>query len=569
MSVPQLPKQPLQKIAISLSGGGYRAASFHLGCLSYLNHLHFGGKPLLEQVKMISTVSGGSITGIVYTLLKKQGKSFEEISSFILEKLHKLDLLSEGIEKLSPGGKWSNQHKHRNLVNAFAELYDREFTNGKTFKELHELKSHLEAVVFNSTEFSNGINFRFRNRGTGYFGNYYIQIPQSVASEVKLSDAMAASSCFPGGFEPIIWPDDFLYDGARELFDYKSKKPSVGLMDGGIYDNQGVDSILGYNKNSREPYFDLIIISDVASPYMESYQPTIRPDRQRAASPSLLSIYKKIQNANKKISSYMLLLFLILLFLPLIVGGGYLNNFITGLSLGLAGAIVLLWVGKKLAVKYLLRKGNDLLQPLIDLIPPFFRKPLSLMQIERITIDQLRPLLLDRVYSLKTLLMDVFLKVVRRLNYYKLYDNRVYHYRRISTLIRELTEDDYNERLQRKTVDQPNSNAYLKNTILNGSYESVVGPNIKKLVEEVAGFGTTLWITPQNELDDVLNKLVVAGKITMCYNLLKYLEQVIFEEGNGFNELPRNIREDLTTTYQRCKNDWLLYKEEPFKKSIA
>ncbi len=43
-------------------------------------------------------------------------------------------------------------------------------------------------------------------------------------------------------------------------------------MDGGIYDNQGIDSVLKY-KQQEFPYFDLILISDVASPYMDAYEP--------------------------------------------------------------------------------------------------------------------------------------------------------------------------------------------------------------------------------------------------------------------------------------------------------
>jgi predicted acylesterase/phospholipase RssA len=41
-------------IAIYLSGGGYRAAAFHLGTLAYLNRVN-----LLKNVVSIATVSGG------------------------------------------------------------------------------------------------------------------------------------------------------------------------------------------------------------------------------------------------------------------------------------------------------------------------------------------------------------------------------------------------------------------------------------------------------------------------------------------------------------------------------
>ena len=50
------------KIGIALSGGGYRAAAFHIGVLARL-----AKSKLLEQFSFISTVSGGSMAiGLVY-----------------------------------------------------------------------------------------------------------------------------------------------------------------------------------------------------------------------------------------------------------------------------------------------------------------------------------------------------------------------------------------------------------------------------------------------------------------------------------------------------------------------
>ena len=71
--------QPFERIALCCSGGGYRAASFHLGAMAYLHKLKFEGRPLLENVKAISTVSGGTITGVVYAL-----QNFESNINFYL-----------------------------------------------------------------------------------------------------------------------------------------------------------------------------------------------------------------------------------------------------------------------------------------------------------------------------------------------------------------------------------------------------------------------------------------------------------------------------------------------------
>ena len=52
------------KIGIALSGGGVRAAVFHLGVLGRLAE-----DGLLEKITRISTVSGGTlVTGLVYSI---------------------------------------------------------------------------------------------------------------------------------------------------------------------------------------------------------------------------------------------------------------------------------------------------------------------------------------------------------------------------------------------------------------------------------------------------------------------------------------------------------------------
>lgn len=55
------------EVAICLSGGGFRAAAFHLGTLSYLSNLKMAdGSSFLKMVNTISTISGGTITGLWY-----------------------------------------------------------------------------------------------------------------------------------------------------------------------------------------------------------------------------------------------------------------------------------------------------------------------------------------------------------------------------------------------------------------------------------------------------------------------------------------------------------------------
>src|SRR5690606_661762 len=129
---------------------------------------------------------------------------------------------------------------------AFSELYDKHFTGGRTLGFLQS-ETGFETFVFNSTEFTNALNFRFKNTGAGNSGNFYIRPKKSQLEEIKLSDIMASSSCFPGGFEPMIWPYDFAHQQSVEIDKLcKNNPPPVGIMDGGIYDNQGIESILNY-----------------------------------------------------------------------------------------------------------------------------------------------------------------------------------------------------------------------------------------------------------------------------------------------------------------------------------
>ncbi|MCS3794804.1 patatin-like phospholipase family protein [Niastella sp. OAS944] len=566
----KIPERPLEKIALSCSGGGYRAASFHLGAMSYLNRLQYNGRPLLENVKMISTVSGGTFTGVVYALHKQRKKSFEEIYHFMLDQLSKLDLVKLGIEKLNPNGKWHNTHKRKNLINAFAELYDEHFTEGETLAVFDSMNSHLEAVAFNSTEFNNAINFRFRNKNTGIIGNNFNRVPADVAGEIKLADAIAASSCFPGGFEPIMWPADFVHDKANTLKKNRDTLKPAGLMDGGIYDNQGIDSILLYKK-SDQPYFDLIIISDVTSPYMDGFKPATEKPKTGWRTMTVREFGQKIMHYNRLVNRVIIALITLFALLPLLKG--YTNHWLTGLSLGISLTLLACWSIKLwafAAVRKTIRQQLENLEAWIkNKKLDFYYERLSLLKIEELSIHRIEPLLADRFNSLLSLLLNVFLKVVRRLNYKMVYENDKWQYRRISNLIHELTEEDFT-----KPVKQPNKptdnnlseeitqSTAVKKT-LTGPYKAVIGDKIKIIAEEVADFGTTLWFTEKEQLDDMLGKLIATGQFTMCYNMLDYIESLMYTPGNGYDELDNTTKKTLKEIHEKCLQDWTRFKQEP------
>lgn len=551
-----LPPDPFGKIALSCSGGGYRAASFHLGSMSYLNHLDFCGSPLLERVKLISTVSGGTITGVVYAMMKQQGRSFNEIYDFLLQTLISTDLLQSGIEKLNPDVAWSYTYKRKNLINVFATQYDETFTGGARMSIFDNMNAHLEAVVFNCTDFEHAVNFRFRNPGSTYAGNYYNRITLKQLREVKLADVMAASSCFPGGFEPMCWPDDFVHDHSPNLKDLADKNSTaaispLGIMDGGIYDNQGVDSILRYKEQSGLPYFDLIILSDVASPDMRAFVPFKEQPKKGFRALTIKAVRERVVKVDRWAGSLLWLIAVLGFLFPIIFNMH--SNWVAGVCWTFTGFALIF-----LAVRYWVKKQLHLFLfraflKIRDHLSPFYLKRLALFDIEELSVHRAEPLIMDRINSLITLLTSVFLKVVRRLNYNRLYEDDVYQFRRFSTLIRCLTRDNL----------MKGSSEGRKSGFFTGNYDTDIGPAIQQVVEEAAAFGTTLWFTEQQLLDNVLKKLVATGQATMCYNMILYIEQLKNSKDNQYAKLNEEVRKHIDALYTQCTSDWVLFRQHP------
>src|SRR4051812_41632832 len=100
--VPLQPTQtPFDNIGLAFSGGGFRAASFCLGILSYFNELQWDNAPLLDRVTFISSASGGTITNAMYALNDAQGKAFEVFYKSLYENMEGLKLLERVFKNLN------------------------------------------------------------------------------------------------------------------------------------------------------------------------------------------------------------------------------------------------------------------------------------------------------------------------------------------------------------------------------------------------------------------------------------------------------------------------------------
>jgi predicted acylesterase/phospholipase RssA len=531
--------------------------------MSYLHKIKYQDQPLLENVKTISTVSGGTISGVVYALQKQNNPDtpFEDIYSLIIQKLKTLDLIKEGLEKLNPDGSWNNPHKkNKNLINAFAELYDYHFTGGATFGVFDNVTgSHLESVVFNATEFNNGMAFRFQNQGL--FGNWHLRAKDVEKNEVKLSDIIAASSCFPGGFEPIMWPEDFLHKESSNLEKKSDHDNQTGLMDGGIADNQGIESVLLSEKRVNTDPHDLIIVTDVTSPYMNNYK-----DAEEKTGHWRNWTGKKIMDKYQSKLSFIKKLLLILtgIFLLGPFLAGYENNVLTGIgiSLGFVSLILCFLVDKlDTLVSNLIKGGKVYLK---NVLPDFYYDKLGNLDVGDLSLGRIEPLVLNRVTSLTSLLMNVFLKTVRRLVYTRLYADGQYEYRRVANLIKEMTEEDYNYKL---SINRKNEGYYQNlpgcDPDLKGDYQKVIGTELKKVAEEAASFGTTLWFTDKDKVEGMLDKLVATGQFSMCYNLLVYLTELRCTPDNGYEELSAEVKKAIQEVWDQCMTDWKKFKGDP------
>ena len=154
----QLPKS----IGVCLSGGGFRAAAFHLGALAYLQRVD-----LLKRVTTLSTVSGGTITGAMYAVSRLEQLPFIEFYKQYYETLEKQQhadhdpLIKQGLRYLGSGDATDSLSARRNLIASMAEAYSQHlFIHGQQQRPyllgdlLNGDTEPLTEITFNATDFS-------------------------------------------------------------------------------------------------------------------------------------------------------------------------------------------------------------------------------------------------------------------------------------------------------------------------------------------------------------------------------------------------------------------------------
>ena len=255
-------RSPSLLFFLTFSGGGSRAAALSYGVLEALERIEMPPDPLqtdanrgrhtlLDEVDLISSVSGGSFTAAYYGL---HGKSiFKDYRENFLTQDYQSALLWRLFNPINWFAIGSPFYGRSDLA---AEYYDANLFHGATLGDL--ARGDGPAVLIMATDVADGFIFSFSPGLFSLLCSDYDQFP--------VARAVAASAAFPGAFSPIAlknyagqcrsaehpeWmrkalekPDmaSRVYYNAVRLNTYMNPqtKPYIYLVDGGVSDNLGV-----------------------------------------------------------------------------------------------------------------------------------------------------------------------------------------------------------------------------------------------------------------------------------------------------------------------------------------
>lgn len=247
-------------IMLTFSGGGTRAAAFSYGVLKTMRdaevNIHGQKQRLLDQVDLISGVSGGSFTAAYYGLFRD--RIFENFESVFLKKNIQGDLTRAILFNPYHWGELISPYYDRSDL--AADYYDKYVFNGGTFGDM--LAKRKPMIVINATDMVQGTRFSF-NQDT-------FDVICSDLPSFPVARACAASSAVPIVLSPItlrnyagscgyempkvlqeaMQPPRNIssrrFDLANSMLPFldSKKKPYIHLVDGGVADNLGLRSIL-------------------------------------------------------------------------------------------------------------------------------------------------------------------------------------------------------------------------------------------------------------------------------------------------------------------------------------
>lgn len=120
------PDAPLGPLSLSLSGGGYRAAGFHLGVLGLLNDVG-----LLRNVSSLSTVSGGTIFGASWIVSLLDGMPFADFREQFRGWMLRTNVVREALSRIGAHARGASNARP-SLIRCAAAVYaEPDFLGGR------------------------------------------------------------------------------------------------------------------------------------------------------------------------------------------------------------------------------------------------------------------------------------------------------------------------------------------------------------------------------------------------------------------------------------------------------
>jgi NTE family protein len=252
---------PHMLFVLSFSGGGTRAAAFSYGVLEELRRTEISAngrhRRLIDEVDLITGVSGGSFTALSYALYGD--RLFPEYETRFLKRNVQGAMVSRTLNPFNWRKFIGGSAGRSELA---AEYYDEILFEGATFGDL--LDKPGPVVIATGTDLSTGSRLAF-------FQNDF-DLLCSDLNKVRLSRAAATSSAVPVVLSPVTFnnyggncgyqypawvsavanPETRARPAGRAVqryhemqsFQNSKDRPYIHLVDGGVSDNIGVRGVL-------------------------------------------------------------------------------------------------------------------------------------------------------------------------------------------------------------------------------------------------------------------------------------------------------------------------------------
>jgi predicted acylesterase/phospholipase RssA len=221
----------------ALSGGGSRAAAFHLGCLRALHD-----RDLLDRIRVVSGISGGSLLAALWAYGPSDFADFDIRTTDLLRRGLQLDIARQAFKpsaaarNLTAAARASTRQlfsrhsdvsvaRPANRTDALAAVLTHKAFGPQTMADVTNpgLDVVLTATDLDTT---NAVRFGSTRSGCSRYG--------TITEPIHVATAVAASAAYPALLPALERTFTFQHPGGH------NQQYTVLLTDGGVYDNLGL-----------------------------------------------------------------------------------------------------------------------------------------------------------------------------------------------------------------------------------------------------------------------------------------------------------------------------------------